>query len=312
MVISIVLYLLVFSEAKKPRNDPLIEFDPTWSRQRFIEETPASTLERLQYTQKHLIFKAGPPASGKTSALMNALIELGIADEPYMEINIDQFVMRNRAYKEQTEFVKRALSKIIPRPEPSTNRLCFSQAQEKNLNSPIIPPDISQLVCETDFMAYYKHRPIADRDAQALIFNEFLEMPHYRNMVYESTGSMTSYQFILKLARMARLHGFKVHIVYPVVRWKELIRRSELRALKVGRLVCPERIRQIRHESRWSLRDIIRKLDRPDYPIDSVLIINNDGKEGQMKKVCHFHKDLGRKVIDGAEYEPHLKDHTDL
>jgi hypothetical protein len=136
---------------------------------------------------------------------------------------------------------------------------------------------------------------------QALLFNEFLETPHYRNIVYESTGSASSYQFMLKMGRMAKLHGYQVHIVYPIVKWPELLRRSELRALKIGRLVCPERIKQIRRESRLNLRDIIRKLDSPDYPVDSVMIINNEGELGKMRKICHFHKTPGRKKKDVSD-----------
>lgn len=310
LIISRIFYLLLFRIAAGNHTSV---WDPSWTRSEFIERTPASVLQKLAGKQRHLIFKAGPPASGKTDALKAALHELGLSEDPYMEINIDQFVMKNPAYREQTEFVKTALKKIVPKADTSVSRRLFSSWSRQKANIPsIIPPEISQLVCETDFLSYYKHRPEADKEAQTLIFNEFLETPHYRNMVYESTGSTGSYQFILKLARMARLHGFKVHIVYPLVRWTELIRRSELRALKVGRLVCPDRIRQIRHESRWNLRDIIRKLDHTDFPIDSVLIVNNDGAEGQMRKVCHYHKMPGRRKIHVPEIESIIKERNDL
>jgi len=272
-------------------------WDPEWPRDEFVKHAPPEILPKLAKKQKHLVFKVGPPASGKTGALKYALRELGIGRDPFLEINIDRFVLREPAYKEQTEFAKAALQRIVADQVSQDNThmrgslLRMVQPSSRMEPAwPVLPPAVTQLICQTDFQAYYKHRPAADKEAQALLFAEFLESPHYRNLVYESTGSQASYQFILKLASMARMHEYKVHIVYPIVRWTELLRRSEVRALKHGRLVCPERIRQIRRESRWNLRDIIRKLDSPTFPVDSVLLVSNEGAEDRMRKICHFHK----------------------
>lgn len=273
-------------------------WDPTWSRSDFIKRSPQKILQRLPGTQKHIIFKVGPPASGKSEILEWALkSELGIAKEPYLEINIDSFVEKNMEYKTLTETTSKYLQNLVD----AGSKIPSVFSAKTPLERPnVIPEDIIERVCQTDFKAYFKHRPEADREVQAILFNEFLEIPHYRNIVYESTGSKNSYQYILKLGQMAKLHGFKVHIVYPFVKWSQLIRRSELRAIKLGRLVCPDRIRQIRKESRESLRDIIRKLDSPEFPVDSVLIVNNDGPKGKWRKICHFHKNLNRKRDHGS------------
>lgn len=273
-------------------------WDPTWSRPDFIKRAPQKILEKLPNTQRHLTFKVGPPASGKTEILEWALKEeLGIGNEPYLEINIDAFVERYPEYKAVTTSARKYLQSLI-----ESGSIVPSVFSAKTpLDHPnLIPENIIKKICEADFKTYFKCRPAADREAQAILFNEFLELPHYRNIVYESTGSKTSYEYILKLGRMAKLNGFKVHIVYPFVKWPELIRRSELRAIKLGRLVCPDRIRQIRRESRQNLREIIRKLDAPEFPVDSVLIVNNDGPKGHWRKICHFHKNPGRKRIHGS------------
>lgn len=265
-------------------------WDPSWSRSEFLAKAPPNKLGPISQTQKHLIFKVGPPASGKTDALETALRELGLSQQPYMEINIDKYVEEKPGYKAQVNLSKRILnehaSKTVRSPVSfiSTAKTCV----------PIIPVPLMERVCNLDKEAYFKARPEADKEAYAALFLEFLDLPHYRNIVYESTGSAGSYEWILKLARLARLHGYKVHIVYPFVRWDSLLERSELRAISIGRLICPQRIRTIRKESRRNLHEIIRRLDRPDFPIDSVLIINNDGPKRRMKKICHFHKTIGR------------------
>lgn len=273
-------------------------WDPTWSRPEFIKHCPQKLLERLPNTQKHMIFKVGPPASGKTEIVEWALKqELRIGKDPYLEINIDNFVEKNPEYNALTETTRKYLQSLVD--AGSKVPSVFSAITP--LDRPnVIPEDIIDQVCKRDFQTYFKHRPAADREAQAILFNEFLEIPHYRNIVVESTGSKSSYQYILKLGRMAKLNGFKIHIVYPFVKWSELIRRSELRAIKLGRIVCPDRIRQIRKESRESLRDIIRKLDSPEFPVDSVLIVNNDGPKGKWRKICHFHKNPNRKRAHGS------------
>lgn len=255
------------------------------SRTEFIKAAPEGKLEELAKRQRHLIFKTGPPASGKTDALNFALKEIGISQSPYFEINIDLFVEKQKGYRAYKEEARKFLLEQVSRTFKPSRCLVGSEKC-----STFIPQDLTYAFCRSDFRQYYKFRPEADKEAQALLFNEFLYSPYYRNIVYESTGSKTSYDFILKLARMAKLLGFKVHIIYPFVRWDELIRRSELRALKLGRMVCPDRIRQLRREARINLREVIRKIDLLDFPIDSVMVINNDGPKGQMKKICHFHK----------------------
>lgn len=266
---------------------------PEMAREAFVAAAPgAAHLAELARRPKHLVFKVGPPASGKSVALNAALAELSIAGQPFLEINKDRYVERHQAYREQTQLARATLRRLVGSPVAAG---CGLTGLPVYGSQGVIPPHISELVCQMDAQAYFRFRDAADREAHALLFTEFLERPHYRNIVYEGTGSTGSYQHILKLARMARLHGFRVHVVYAMVRWPELIRRSELRALELGRLVCADRIRLIRRESRVSLREIIRRLDQPDFPVDSVMLVNNDRPRRSPRKVFHFHKTLGRR-----------------
>ncbi len=265
-------------------------WDPEWSRTEFVSRVLPDRLTEQEKRQRHIIFKVGPPASGKSEALSYALRELGISQDPYLEINIDKMVERVQEYRDQMTRVKTSLIKSLT---VSKEMPCLAYKPIKECQT-LISPDVHELVCNLDFMTYFKHRPAADAEAQAILFHEFITKPHYRNVVYESTGSNGSYDYIQRVGTLARMYGFKIHIVYPFVKRTELIRRSELRALKLGRLVCTHRIKQLRRESRLNLREIISKLDIPDFPIDSVLILNNDGPKGNMTKICHFFKNAAR------------------
>ena len=266
-------------------------WDPEWSHEEFCTRVPEGKLERLANQQRHLVFKVGPPASGKSDALDHALREIGIDKQPYVEVNIDNLVNKSEAYRLHRELAMGAMKTVFAQNMPKDKTALMAGFV------PILPPAVVQVICQMDFGAYFRERPRAKAEAEAILFQELLETPHYRNIVYESTGSHGSYRWILKLARMARMHGFRVHIVYPVVRWTELVRRSEIRALREGRLVCPDRLRLIRWESRVNLREIIRKIDMPAFPIDSVMLIYNDGPRGKRRPICHFHKIVGRTPI---------------
>jgi hypothetical protein len=281
-------------------------WDPGWSREEFVKAAPPGELERLAKLPKHLIFKVGPPASGKTDSLEVAMKELGIAEEPFFEINVDLLVEANTPYGEHVAKTKAWLkSFLVSQGKDSILQHNLDVLNGARQTTRVLPAAAVALACKEDFQAYYKYRQGIDELVYSMLFKEFLHRPYYRHIVYESTGTKGSYEWIQRLGAMARLHGFHVHVVYPLVPYTELLKRSEARALEIGRLVCPERIRHIRAESRANLHEIVKRLNVRDFPVDSVMVFNNRGKRKEMAKLCHYKKEVWRRQHPPIHHEMH-------
>lgn len=201
-------------------------------------------------TEKHLIMLYGPPASGKTKAKEIILNKLNIANDNYIDINLDDIIGDDKTYITTISDLKRRAS------DPNTG--------------------ISQDIKDEATDIYFSIRNKANIVFELLLFITRL---YNISLVVEVTGgtycSMIWWYNILSFYKSKE---YKITLIYPVIsNSTTIINRAEGRAKEIFRFVSSNSIEKSIENAKKNIKTIIEDKDKNNI-FDSIYIYYNDNE----------------------------------
>ena len=196
--------------------------------------------------QKHLIMLYGPPASGKSIAKKIMLSKLGINNDNYIDINLDDIIGDDNKYRETIDTLK---------------------------NSSEITDDIQELAKKV----YFDTRNKAKLVFELLLFITRL---YDISLVVEVTGStFCSMVWWDKILSFFKSKDYKISLIYPFVKDQDtLIKRAAERGKQIYRFISKDTMIDSISNAKKNINRILKEsIDNQRF--DNIYIYNNEDEK---------------------------------
>lgn len=231
---------------------------------RRVAETPKldPTIRMDTDSRPYFILTIGPPASGKSSSLdtILGLLDIDPKDQKsILEINVDKYVEQQELWGKTAQSFKETI---------------------KELGASNMAPEAMEAICLLGQKFYLLNRGPADHKSNSKLLSEMMhayDVPKTkrRHVVYETTGSLNAYDWAMKVGAMAAAHGYRPIVIYPMVLTADLCKRSQQRAVDIGRLPCPSIIRTFAAQAFESVLKMVEMAKKGTGPYTRVFLLDN-------------------------------------
>ena len=209
---------------------------------------PAGVLQEKEKEkeQKHLIMLYGPPASGKSIAKKIMLSKLGINNDNYIDINLDDIIGDDNKYRETINILKKSSE---------------------------ITDDIQELAKKV----YFDTRKKANLVFELLLFITRL---YDISLVVEVTGSsFCSMVWWDKILSFFKSKDYKISLIYPFVEDQDtLIKRAAERGKQIYRFISKNTMIESISKAKKNINRILKEsIDNQRF--DNIYIYNNEDEK---------------------------------
>jgi tRNA uridine 5-carbamoylmethylation protein Kti12 len=196
--------------------------------------------------QKHLIMLYGPPASGKSIAKKIMLSKLGINNDNYIDINLDDIIGDDNKYRETINTLKK-------------NELTKAEIEQQAID------------------VYFDTRKKADLVFELLLFITRL---YDISLVVEVTGStFCSMVWWDKILSFFKSKNYKISLIYPFVENQyTLIKRAAERGKQIYRFISDKTMIDSISNAKKNINRILKEsIDNQRF--DNIYIYNNEDEK---------------------------------
>ena len=243
---SLLLFLLPTYPSEKP------------PRKQTTDKTPL---------QKWFILAVGPPGSGKSSVVtrLSPLLQGVEGTKPHFII-VDDIVGQYKSFQKAV----------------ATNRVAIQGLVSEYTSVTNVPEEEWEHACKATTRAYYKVKHQADNKSEnqitaALENNRPIISIELMLADHPGRPRPTTTWLAEDFIPMVQGYGYKIAVIYPFVSYQNLVQRTRLRAMEIGRLPCAT---QIKDNLEMSGRNLKLLMDMPSLKDDLFVFVNNDGEMG--------------------------------
>lgn len=201
--------------------------------------------------------KYGPPASGKANIMQKVLIKDKINKTSLVTVEVDNIIESNPGYiSERQKHLNYSKDKVS-----AGRKARVTAARKAKIAKDKASVEKSKL--------YWKYRGEADVISDIILNKALLDD---FDIAWETTGATIAWT-IREIKRVQNL-GYLVNLVYPLVPYVDLIKRSLEREKKTGQ--TPASAKLIKSGALSAIQNILKLIDH----VDNIYLYDNSGKYG--------------------------------
>lgn len=247
---------------------------------------------------RNLIITYGPPASGKSVGYEMWRRGWEKPEARKLDINVYDLVASNLQYQLVAKELLEDVPDVLRNAQLAETCYANGDGCEEFWEA-------EKEFCESGWQNYSSYRQQANILSNSMLLEQAVIKGKVRNkeiqdVVYEVSGTDESYEWMLKVAELAKIADMKVHLVYPIVSLKNLNKRALSRALTTGFLPCSEVISSMYEEAASNFVSLLINEDE-NIHFDTILVLDNDadGLENA-EQIIKYDRSLGQPIAVDA------------
>lgn len=207
--------------------------------------------------QPTFYIKYGPPASGKGGIMEKVLIKDKINKTSLVTVEVDNIIESNPGYISEREKHQHVTKDKVSSPGIASVTAARKAKIAKD-NASIAKSKL-----------YWKYRGESDVISDIILNKALLDN---FDIAWETTGATIAWT--IKEIKRVQKQGYLVNVVYPLVPYDTLIKRSLEREKKTGQTPASASI--IKHTVLFAIKNILKLIDH----VDNIYLYDNSGQYG--------------------------------